>query len=166
VRSIAIIEGDHRTVFTVTFTGNVMSHEIEGGLGRTLRFRIDPPPAEETRWQLLARVAAGAVQAEVQYATAQRLLERLQTGWRPSAAEIPPEVPQRRLVIWTWAVSWVPNDFDPDDVIYNPPDRLLGRDETGRVEPTGGVMWIDAWQRWMLAEDGVFWWLGEHDALS
>jgi hypothetical protein len=34
--------------------------------------------------------------------TMQRLRERLQTGWQPTAAEIPAEVPQRLMRDWDW----------------------------------------------------------------
>jgi hypothetical protein len=49
--------------------------------------------------------------------TMQRLRERLQTGWQPTAAEIPAEVPQRLMRDWDW---WKSGDtllgFPLDDV--------------------------------------------------
>jgi hypothetical protein len=73
----------------------------------------------------------------------ERLLERLQTGWRPKVAEIDPEVPQRTLYEWRhWKLS----------------GNLLGypSDEAGWREVD--VLVIDPGQAWTLCADG-FWWL-------
>jgi hypothetical protein len=72
----------------------------------------------------------------------QRLLERLQTGWQPTAEEIDYNVPQRDLVDW---------DF------WKSGRTLIGypSDEPGRREVN--VLWIDAGLRWTLAPDAFCW---------
>jgi hypothetical protein len=73
----------------------------------------------------------------------QRFLERLQTGWQPTAEEIDRSIPQRDLVDW---------DF------WKSGPTLIGypTDDAGWKEVA--VLWIDADLRWALASDG-FWWL-------
>lgn len=84
---------------------------------------------------------------------AQRLLERLQTGWQPTADQISPEVPQHHLECWRFIWS-----------VRKRRVLLLGDSpeppaEDGYRELTEDVLWIDAGLRWALADDGVFWWL-------
>ena len=84
---------------------------------------------------------------------AQRIIERLQTGWQPTPAEIPPEVPQHHLERWRF--------------IWSARKRrvlLLGDSPEPPAEPdlqelTDDVLWMDSAQRWALCADGVFWWL-------
>jgi hypothetical protein len=72
----------------------------------------------------------------------QRLLERLQTGWQPTADEIDRNVPQRDIVDW---------DF------WKSGRTLIGypSDEPGWREVN--VLWIDAGLRWALAPDAFYW---------
>lgn len=81
-----------------------------------------------------------------------RLLERLQTGWRPVADEIDRDVPQRTLALW---------DFVPGRRT-NPTMKLWGWfvDEPARPDcnwMTDTVIWIDAGLTWALCEDLFIW---------
>jgi hypothetical protein len=75
----------------------------------------------------------------------QRLLERLQTGWRPKRDEIDMRIPQHDPRYY-----W---DFlDP-----NPGGHRVMLHYYGR-ELSGDILWIDAKLEFALCEDG-FWWL-------
>ncbi|MES2600429.1 MAG: DUF433 domain-containing protein [Pseudomonadota bacterium] len=82
----------------------------------------------------------------------QRLLERLQTGWRPVTQEIDHDVAQRRLAEW----NFVPGRRT------TPKMKLLGylveqvahADENWMTE---WVLWIDPGLRWALCDDGFYW---------
>jgi hypothetical protein len=80
----------------------------------------------------------------------QRLLERLQTGWQPTAAEIPPDVPQHHLDGWRFVWSVRKRRVLPLGDSPEPPA------EGGFQELTEDVLWIDAGLRWALCADGVF----------
>jgi hypothetical protein len=87
----------------------------------------------------------------------QRLLERLQTGWQPSADEISAEVPQHHLERWRFIWS-----------VRKRRVLLLGVSPEPPAEPeyqelTDDVLWIDSDLNWALCADGVFWWLGDRD---
>jgi hypothetical protein len=79
-----------------------------------------------------------------------RLLERLQTGWQPTRAEINPVIRQRSIFWWQFA----PSLSRPEAVIVGQPESREG------VTRTDQILWIDADLRWALCEDGL-WWLRE-----
>jgi hypothetical protein len=84
-----------------------------------------------------------------------RLLERLQTGWRPSPDGMPPGIEQRDLV----CLGFLGRDrligYWKRDGYYHCEFMLDGR----WYYVTKEIIWIDAERQWMLAADGVFWWL-------
>jgi uncharacterized protein (DUF433 family) len=82
----------------------------------------------------------------------QRLLERLQTGWRPVTQEIDREIRQRELVDW----NFVPGRRT------SPTMRLRGTltEDIVHVDQrwmTDDVLWIDAGLAWALCADGFYW---------
>ena len=82
----------------------------------------------------------------------ERLLERLQTGWRPLVLEIDPAIPQRTLVEW----SMVPGSAAVQAM------KLWGTllEEIRDLEHTWmteEVLWIDAGLAWALCADGFYW---------
>jgi hypothetical protein len=79
----------------------------------------------------------------------QRLLDRLQTGWQPSAGEIPAEVRQKRLANWEFLG---PRRRGHRVLLHSAATREL----------SGDILWIDAGRRWALCED-CFRRLGERD---
>ncbi|MHC2576440.1 hypothetical protein ACVI1J_001851 [Bradyrhizobium diazoefficiens] len=78
----------------------------------------------------------------------QRLLERLQTGWRPRSDEIDMRISQRRLFDWSFAPSF----SRPEAVLIGRPESRQG---LVRIDE---ILWIDTELRWALCEDN-FWWL-------
>ena len=127
---------------------------IEGG---AIRFRIPMNVDGDTTWRLLSRVVAGILRAEERLIRIDRLVERLQTGWRPVAAEIDPDIPQRTLTRATFAVDLLAYPDEPDLMQYSRATKLLGRDEQGFGLSTGEILWIDAERGWTVCDDG-FWW--------
>lgn len=85
--------------------------------------------------------------------TMQRLLERLQTGWRPKPEEIDPEVEQHTLTDWYFL-------YRPRSVGEPKRIRIVGDldGDPDATEMTDVILWIDAGQAWVLCADG-FWWL-------
>ncbi|SDJ74291.1 hypothetical protein SAMN05216338_106318 [Bradyrhizobium sp. Rc2d] len=82
----------------------------------------------------------------------ERLLERLQSGWKPRRDEIDMRIPQRELARW---------EFWPSRHASKPHMLLVGWPvDTDSSWPvfTEPVLWIDADLRWALCDDG-FWWL-------
>jgi hypothetical protein len=152
MRSFTLYEGDRATMMHVSNDGNVTIFERDRD---AIRFRIPMDVDRETTWQLLSRVVAGIVRAEERLIRIDRLVERLQTGWRPVASEIDPDIPQRTLQQAHFAYDAIAY---PDGMgFYSQPTKLLGRDERGYVEPTGTILWIDAERQWAVCDDG-FWW--------
>lgn len=78
----------------------------------------------------------------------ERLLERLQTGWRPKGDEIDMRVRQHRIFDWSFAPSF----SRPEAVIVGRPESRKG------VIRTDVILWVDSDLSWALCEDG-FWWL-------
>ncbi|MBB4377328.1 hypothetical protein [Bradyrhizobium sp. SBR1B] len=78
----------------------------------------------------------------------ERLLERLQTGWRPLPDEIDMRVRQHRIFDWSFAPSF----SLPEAVIVGRPESRQG------VIRTDVILWVDSDLSWALCEDG-FWWL-------
>lgn len=81
----------------------------------------------------------------------QRLLERLQTGWRPVTQEIDREIRQCRLHDW---------DFVPSRTERAMRLHGLLAEEIVRVDQawmTDEVLWIDAGLAWALCEDAFYW---------
>lgn len=82
----------------------------------------------------------------------ERLLERLQTGWRPRPDEIDMRIPQRTMSRW---------EFWPSRHASRPHMLIAGWpvDDAGAwPQFTQQVLWIDELLEWALCEDG-FWWL-------
>ncbi|MEH2499576.1 hypothetical protein V1294_006055 [Bradyrhizobium sp. AZCC 1678] len=146
-------EGQSARSIYVRGDGEVTVYDV----GRTLRCRVSIDGAE-TAWQMLERVMPGTVHAEAVRLKIGRLVERVQTGWRPSYPdEIDPDIPQRTLRRARFAIETMAYPEDPEDPYHAPATVLMGVDESGRVQPTGEVLWIDAGREWALCEDG-FWW--------
>ncbi|MCS3727370.1 hypothetical protein [Bradyrhizobium betae] len=78
----------------------------------------------------------------------ERLLERMQTGWRPRRDEIDMRIRQRTLFDWSFAPSF----SRPDAVLIGRPESRYG------VIRTDVVLWIDEHLEWALCVDN-FWWL-------
>jgi hypothetical protein len=87
----------------------------------------------------------------------QRLLDRLQSGWKPTPAEIPAEVPQHHLYGWRFLWSVRKHRVLLLGVSAEPPA------EPEYQELTDDVLWIDSDLNCALCADGIFWWLGEYD---
>lgn len=153
MRSFTLIEGERVTTLHVRHDGDVTVFDRDRE--RAMRFRVPMDIAGDTTWQLLSRVMDGIVRVEHRLMMIDRLVERLKTGWRPLAGEIDPEIPQRVLRRAHLAVDAIAYPDDPD--FYSPPTKLLGIDESGQVEPTGEILWIDAHREWAVCDDG-FWW--------
>lgn len=80
-------------------------------------------------------------------AEVERLLERLQTGWRPRPDEIDMRIRQRKIFDWQVAPSFL----RPEPVLIGRPESREG------VIRTDVILWIDARLRWGLCEDGLWW---------
>ena len=74
----------------------------------------------------------------------ERLLERLQTGWRPKRDEIDMRIPQHDLDGWEF-------------LAYRRGVHVMLRSASTR-EMSADIIWIDAGLEFALCEDG-FWWL-------
>ncbi|MEH2536504.1 MULTISPECIES: DUF433 domain-containing protein [unclassified Bradyrhizobium] len=81
----------------------------------------------------------------------QRLLERLQTGWRPLALEIDPAVPQRTLVEWDFVYRRRRSAARLHGTLL---DQIYDLENTWMTEE---VLWLDAGLAWALASDGFYW---------
>ncbi|MEH2499578.1 uncharacterized protein (DUF433 family) [Bradyrhizobium sp. AZCC 1678] len=82
----------------------------------------------------------------------QRLLERLQTDWRPVSQEIDPAIPQRTLVEW----SMVPGSAAVSAMkLWGTPLEEIG--DVDNTWLTEEVLWIDPWLSWALCADGMCW---------
>lgn len=81
----------------------------------------------------------------------QRLLERLQTGWRPVTQEIDPAVPQRTLVEWDFLYRRRRSAARLHGTLL---DQIYDLENTWMTEE---IMWIDAGLAWALASDGFYW---------
>lgn len=88
----------------------------------------------------------------------ERLLERLQTGWRPKNDEIDMRIRQLRMADWAFAIDILSYPDDTEVSGWARAEKLLGRGPDGRVVYTGEILWIDAGLTRALCEDG-FWWL-------
>jgi hypothetical protein len=83
------------------------------------------------------------------------VLERLQTGWQPTPADIEAqEIPQFTLETWSFAVDALPDVRA--DLYPGPEEYVIGQDTKGRTE-IGEVIWIDANLRWALCQHAFFW---------
>ena len=74
----------------------------------------------------------------------ERLLERLQTGWRPKRDEIDMRIPQHDMGEWMF-------------LLYHGGGHALIH-STSKLEDSGCILWIDAGLEFALCENG-FWWL-------
>lgn len=153
MRSFALIDGDRAIMLHVRHEGDVTVFDRDRE--SPIRFRIPMDVDGDTTWRLLSRVIDGIVRAEYRLIKIDRLVERVRTGWRPTTGEIDPEIPQRVLRRAHLAVDAIAYPDDPD--FYSPATKLLGIDESGHVEPTGEILWIDAHRDWAVCDDG-FWW--------
>jgi hypothetical protein len=160
MRSFALIEGGRATMLHVRHDGDVTVFDRDRE--SAIRIRISMHADGDTTWRMLSRVMDGLVRAEDRLIRIERLVERVKTGWRPIPGEIDPEIPQRTLRRAHFAVDAIafPDDGDPD--FYAPPTKLLGIGESGYVEPTGHILWIDAYREWAVCDDG-FWWMPWED---
>jgi hypothetical protein len=161
MRSFALIEGDQATMLHVRHDGDatVFDRDRESAI----RFRIAMHADRDTTWRMLSRVMDGLVRAEDRLIRIERLVARVKAGWRPVPGEIDPEIPQRTLRQAHFAVDAIAFPDDPDDPdFYAPPTKLLGIGESGYVEPTGHILWIDAYREWAVCDDG-FWWMPWED---
>jgi len=144
MRSFALIEGDRSTMMHVRSDGDVTVFDRDRE--SAIRFRIPMDVDGDTIWRLLSRVMAGIVRAEERLIRIDRLVERLQTGWRPVASEIDPDIPQQTLANWQFAPSFT-----------RPETVVIGHDADGRVTRSDQILWIDADLRWALCESGIWW---------
>lgn len=86
----------------------------------------------------------------------ERLLERLQTGWRPVADEIDRDVPQRKLALWDFVLGRR----------HHAAMKLWGYLVEEPAQPnmnwiTEAVLWIDPRFEWALCDDGFVWLLSD-----
>jgi hypothetical protein len=153
VRSFALIEDDRATMLHLRRDGDVTVFDRDRE--SAIRFRVPMDVEDDTTWRLLSRVMKGLIHAEDRLIRIDRLVKRLKTGWKPVASEIDPEIPQRVLRRAHFAIDLIAYPDDPD--FYSPPTLLLGIGESGHVEPTGQILWIDAEREWAVCDNG-FWW--------
>lgn len=86
----------------------------------------------------------------------ERLLERLQTGWKPVAEQIDRDVPQRNLALW----DFVPGrNTSPSMKLWGYPVEEPARPDMNWMTET--VLWIDSGLAWALCEDGFVWLLSD-----
>jgi hypothetical protein len=86
------------------------------------------------------------------------VLQRLQTGWQPTRADIQAlDIPQFTLRNWSFAVDALEHtDLDYLDLQHGSDEFIIGKDAEGRTE-IGEVIWIDAGLRWALCQHALFW---------
>ena len=151
MRSFALIEDGRATILHVRHDGDVTVFDRDRE--SPIRFRIAIHADGDTTWRMLSRVMDGLVRAEDRLIRIEHLVERVKAGWRPVADEIDSEIPQRTLRRAPFAF---PDDPDDPD-FYAPPTKLLGIGSSGYVEPTGHILWIDAYREWAVCDDGLWW---------
>jgi len=161
MRSFALIEGDLATMLHVRHDGDVTV--FDRNRKSPIRYRIAMQAVGDTTWRMPSRVMDGLVRAEDRLIRIDQLVERVKAGWRPVPAEIDPEIPQRTLRRAHFAIDAIAFPENPEDPdYYAPPTKLLGIGESGYVEPTGHILWIDAHRHWAVCEDGL-WWTPQED---
>lgn len=147
-----IEEGERARSIYVRHDGDVTVFDRD----RQFRFLTDIAGAETT-WQILARVTPQIVAAEARAIKIETLADRCRTGWRPTAAEIDADVPQRTLLGARFGVDLLRYPDDLDLMQFSRATILMGRDEAGLRLVTGEILWIDAGREWAVCED-CFWW--------
>jgi hypothetical protein len=157
IRSFALIEDDRATMLHIRHDGDVTVFDCDRSTPLRCRVEMD---GTESKWVLLSRVCDGIAQHEDVLVRIDRLVERVQTGWRPVAEEIDPDIPQRTMLRATFAVDLLAYPDEPDLMQYSRATKLLGRDEEGAVCSTGEILWIASDLSWALCADGFYWWEG------